>query len=477
MDAPTATPSHDALAEAFAAIVGRANVLTAPEDVAPYCVEWRDLYRGRTPFVLRPGATAEVAEIMKLADRHLLPVVPQGGNTGLVGGQVPDESGREIVLSLARMDAIREVDPDGDTITVEAGAILERIHAAARAADRLFPLTLASEGSCRIGGNIATNAGGTGVLAYGNTRDLVLGLEVVLASGEVWNGLRKLRKDNTGYDLKQLFIGSEGTLGIVTAATLKLFPLPKAVDVAMAAVASPEDAVALLGRFRAAAGAGLTAFELVPRTGIAFVTRHAAGARDPFAEAHPWYVLIEVSTGTEDGAGRRAMEAALAEGWEAGLVRDAVIAESLDQANALWKLRHDLSEVQRHEGGSIKHDVAVPVADVPAFIAEATAAVEALVPGCRPVPFGHLGDGNVHFNVSQPPDADKAAFLARWDEVNAAVHAVVRRFEGSIAAEHGIGRLKRKLVPTVRSELDLALMRRIKTAFDPNGILSPGRIL
>lgn len=462
-------------------IVGDRNALRAEADTAPYLREWRDLYVGKTPMVLRPGSREEVAEILKVANEAGLRIVPQGGNTGLVGGQIPDDSATEIVLSLSRMNRVREIDADGFSMTVEAGCTLQAIHDAADAADRLFPLTLGSQGSCQIGGNIATNAGGTAVLAYGNTRDLVLGLEVVLPDGRIWEGLRSLRKDNTGYDLKQMFIGSEGTLGIITAAVLKLFPRPRAQDVAFVALASPRDALALFSTARARAGAMLTGFELMPRIGVEFAVRHLPGARDPLATAAPWYVLIELSSGTEGADGgnptRDLMETILGEAYEAGLVEDAALAESVQQAADFWHIRHGMSEVQREEGGSIKHDVSVPVAAVPDFLDEAIAAVEALVPGCRPVPFGHMGDGNIHFNVSQPVDADKAAYLARWDEMNAVVHGIVARYGGSISAEHGIGRLKRDLLGTVKSEVEMDLMHRVKAAFDPNGILNPGRIL
>jgi len=461
----------------FAAIVGARNALTDPADIAPYVTEERGLYHGRTPVVLRPGSTDEVAAILALADATGTPIVPQGGNTGLVGGQVPDESGREIVLSLARLDRVREVDPAGGTMTVEAGVTLEAVHAAAAAAGRLFPLTLGSQGSCRIGGNLSTNAGGTAVLAYGNARELVLGLEVVLPTGEVWDGLRKLRKDNSGYDLKQLFIGAEGTLGVITAAVLKLFPQPTEQAVAFAAVASPAAALDLFNRVRAVAGHALTGFELMPRRGLEFAVRHQPGNRDPLVGAHPWYALVEVSTGGAAGEARALLEGALADAVESGLVEDAALAENLAQAAAFWRLRHGMSEVQKHEGGSIKHDVSVPIAAIPELIARGCAAAEALIPGIRPVPFGHMGDGNIHFNFSQPVGADKAAYLARWSELNAVIHAIVAELGGSIAAEHGVGRLKRDLLPTVKSPVELAMMRRLKAAFDPNGILNPGRVL
>ena len=467
----------DNLLARFAAVIGAANVLTSEHDKAPYTRERRDLYHGRCPAVLRPGSTDEVAAILKLAAAKHQPIIPQGGNTGLVGGQVPDESGREIVLSLERMNRIRSIDRDGETMTVEAGVVLETIHEAAAGEDLMFPLTLGAMGSCRIGGNISTNAGGTNVLAYGNTRDLVLGLEVVLADGRIWNGLRRLKKDNTGYDLKQLFIGGEGTLGIITAAVLRLFPQPRGQAVAFAGLASPQEALRLLASMRGAAGTALTGFEIMPRLGMEFVLRHLPGARDPLAGPHPWYVLAEISSSRSEADAAQLLEAGFTGPLEDGTVTDAVVAASLEQARAFWALRHDLSEVQRHEGGSIKHDVSVPVASVPDLIDRASAAIVQAMPGSRPLPFGHLGDGNIHLNVSQPPDMDKQAFLARWQEINAVVHAVVVELGGSISAEHGIGVLKRELLKTVKEPLELEMMRRIKRAFDPDNILSPGRIL
>ncbi len=472
----TARITPDLIAR-FAAIVGDRHAITNPADQARYLVEWRDLFRGETPLVLRPASTAEVAAIVTLAAETGTPIVPQGGNTGLVGGQIPVPGSGEVVVSLERLNAIRAADPLGNTITVEAGVTLEAVHAAATAVDRLFPLTLASQGSCRIGGNIATNAGGTAVLAYGNTRDLVLGLEVVLADGRIWNGLNALRKDNAGFDLKQLFIGSEGTLGIVTAAVLKLFPKPCEVAVAIAGLPSASAALALLGRAKDAAGFGLTGFELMAGRAMEFALRHLAGARRPTTEAHPWYALMEISSGTGDGSARRMLETALAASLEANEASDAVIAESLAQAAGFWHLRHGLSEIQKFEGGSIKHDVSVPLAHLPAFLDEAIAAVEAAFPGCRPVPFGHMGDGNMHFNVSQPVGADKAAYLAEWARMNAVVHEVVLRYSGSIAAEHGVGLLKRDLLAATKDQVDLDLMQRLKFALDPAGILSPGRVI
>ncbi|MCW2310001.1 FAD-binding oxidoreductase [Rhodobium gokarnense] len=473
----TETAIDSATLDALAAIVGPGNALTADEDTHPYCIEMRDLFVGRTPLVLRPGSAEEVSQILKLANERGIAIVPQGGNTGLVGAQVPDETGAEIIVSTDRLVAIRSVDPVENTMTVEAGVILETIHAAADEVDRLFPLTLAAQGSCRIGGNISTNAGGTAVLAYGNTRALILGLEVVLPTGEIWNGLRSLHKDNTGYDLKQLFIGGEGTLGIVTAAVLKLFPKPRSQEVALAGLADPAKALELLNVAQAHAGPLLTGFELMPRRGIEFVLKHLPGARDPLEGPHPWYVLVEISSNSDDIPARQLLESLFEEAFEKEIAADAVVAESVAQAEAIWQIRHSLSEMQKPEGGSIKHDVSVPVSKIPAFLEKGMAAADALIPGIRPVPFGHMGDGNIHFNFSQPEGADKAEYLARWDELNAVIHGIVAEFGGSISAEHGIGKLKRKLLPDVKSEIELDLMRRIKAAFDPNGILNPGRVL
>lgn len=465
------------LIERFAAIVGARHALTDPVDQAAHLVEWRDLYRGETPLVLKPGTTAEVSAILALAHETGTAIVPQGGNTGLVGGQIPVPGRAEVVLSLSRMNRIRALDPTGNTIAVEAGATVEAVQNAAEAAGRLFPLTLASQGSCQIGGTIATNAGGTAVLSHGNTRALVLGLEVVLADGRIWNGLRGLLKDNAGYDLKQVFIGAEGTLGVVTAAVLKLKPRPRETSVAIVGLPSPQAALSLLGLAGAEAGGDLTAFELMSGEGLGFALRHLPGARDPFPVRHPWVALVEIASGRGDGSARRTMEAALGAGLEAGVVTDAAIAESLTQAGAFWALRHGMSEVQKHEGGSIKHDVSVRVADVPAFLEQAIAAVTAAFPGCRPVPFGHMGDGNIHFNVSQPVGADKTAFLGEWDRMNAVVHDVVAQFNGSVAAEHGVGRLKRDLIAALKDPVEMELMRALKAALDPKGILNPGRVL
>jgi FAD/FMN-containing dehydrogenase len=458
----------------FAAIVGDKYAITDPQAQTPYLVEMRDLFRGHSPMVLRPGSVAEVSAILQLANETATPIVPQGGNTGLVGGQIPHHN--EIVLSLNRLDRIREVDPTSYTITCEAGVTLQRAREAAAAVDRLYPQLLPSEGTCTIGGNLATNAGGTAAIAHGIARAHALGLEVVLADGRVLNDLNKLKKDNTGYDLKNLFIGAEGTLGVITAAVLRLVPRPRSVETAFAGVASAEAALELLGIAQERSGGDVTSFEIMTRAGIELVLRHAQGCRDPLASPHAWYVLMELSSQQREGL-RALLEVVLAEGMERGLVLDATIAESIEQGKAFWRVREMFGEVQRYAGGSIKHDISVPVAAVPAFIREADAAVTALIPGARPLPFGHLGDGNIHYNVNQPVGADKDEFLKRWDEVNAAVFAVVKKYGGSISAEHGVGVMKRDLLPSVKDPVALDLMRSLKRMLDPKGILNPGKVL
>ncbi|MFZ1107803.1 MAG: FAD-binding oxidoreductase [Rhodomicrobium sp.] len=469
-------PSEETLAR-LAAIVGEKGAIAAPAGAEPYLVEERNLYRGRTPMVLRPASVAEVGAILKLAHEERIAIVPQGGNTGLVGAQIPFEWGGEVVLSLGRMKAIREVDPAGYALTAEAGATLQSIQDAAAAADRLFPLSLGSEGTCQIGGNIASNAGGVHVLRYGNTRDLVLGVEAVLPGGEVLHGLKNLRKDNTGYDLKSLLVGSEGTLGVITAATLKLFPRPAEVATVFAGLPNLCAAAELFSCASAKAGPLLTAFEIVPRIMLDFVRDHLPQNRDPLSEPHAWYALFDVSSPLGDGVAERAAMTILEDAAERGVVSDATVAASEAQALALWRIREIVVESQKYEGGSIKHDVSVPISKIPAFIEEASAAVTALIAGSRPVAFGHFGDGNVHFNLTQPKGAGKEAFLARWDDVNAVVHGIVLRHGGSISAEHGIGRLKAHALETVKSEKELALMRGIKAAFDPRGIMNPGKLL
>jgi D-lactate dehydrogenase (cytochrome) len=455
------------------AIVGEKYAVTDAADIAPYVTEERNLFHGHSPLILRPGSTAEVSAICQLATEHRIALVPQGGNTGLVGGQTPHHG--EVVISMRRMDNIREVDAASNTMTCEAGVILQNAQQRAADADRLFPLSLGAEGSCTIGGNLSTNAGGTAALAYGVAREMALGLEVVLADGRILNDLSKLKKDNTGYDLRNLFIGAEGTLGIITAATLKLFPKPRAVESAFVGLKSPADALKLLEISRNEAAGTLTSFELLADIAVDFSVRHGIDVRSPLAGKHPWYVLMELSSSRDDA--RAALEAILERGMEDGIVDDAVIAANLSQRGGFWKLRDEMSAAQKPEGGSIKHDVSVPVAAVPDFIAEANAAVIKLIPGARPVPFGHLGDGNIHYNVSQPVGGDTADFMARWREVNAVVFAIVLRMGGSISAEHGIGVLKRDELPEVKDKVAIELMRGIKAMLDPLGIMNPGKVL
>ena len=468
---------ESALRERLTEIVGAAGVLTEPADMAPFLVDERARYRGATPAVVRPATTEEVARIVALCAAEKIPIVPQGGNTGLCGGATPNASGRELVVSLARLNRVREVDPLNYTITVEAGVILADVQKAAAEADRLFPLSLGGEGTARIGGNLSTNAGGTGVLRYGNARDLALGLEVVLPDGRVWDGLSALRKDNTGYDLKHLFIGAEGTLGIITAAVLKLFPRPHAVETALVALDDPAAAVALLARARAATGDRVTAFELILRLPFELVLAEIPGTRDPFAERHPCYVLAELSAGAGEDDARGRMESLLAAAMEDGLVRDAVIAESGAQAADFWKLRETIPEAQKLDGASIKHDISVPVSRIPVFMEEAAAAAVAAVDGVRVCAFGHVGDGNLHFNMNQPVGGDPAAFLEREDELNTIVHDAASRHGGSISAEHGIGQLKREALIHYKPAVAIELMRRIKAALDPDNLMNPGKVL
>ena len=470
------SPSADLLAR-FAAIVGDANVVTDTAEMAPRLVENRGLYRGRSSMVIKPASTQEVSAVLKLASETGTPIVPQTGNTGLVGGQTPSEDGTAIILSLERMNKIRDVDPLANVMVVDGGCILADVQKAAENVGRLFPLSLGSEGSCRIGGNLSTNAGGTAVLAYGNMRQLCLGLEVVLPTGEIWDGLRRLKKDNTGYDLRDLFIGAEGTLGVITGAVLKLFPQPAGHQVAFVGLASPEKALRLFEKASNLCANALTGFELMPRIGIDFTTKHIANARDPLPSAHDWYVLIDISTSDSAETAETMVTTLLEQGLEDGLIDDAVIASSVAQQKALWHMRESMSDAQKPEGGSIKHDVSVPVSKIPAFMAEAEKGVLAAMPGARICAFGHLGDGNIHYNISQPVGADKAEFLARWREMNAIVHGIVMAAGGSISAEHGIGQLKRDELAAIRSEIEIDLMRRIKRAFDPAGIMNPGKVV
>jgi D-lactate dehydrogenase (cytochrome) len=466
-------PPEDVL-QAIREVVGPRGWIGDPADVAPYLVEERGLFHGACAGVVRPASTREVADVVALCAEAGVCVVPQGGNTGLVGGGVPDGG---VVLSTTRLNRIRAVDPVNRTITVEAGVILADVQRAAEEAGALFPLSLAAEGSCRIGGNLATNAGGITVVRYGNARDMVLGLEVVLPDGRIWDGLRGLRKDNTGYDLKQLFLGSEGTLGIITAAVLKLFPKPRVTETALAAVPSVQAALDLFNRTNEVAGDSLTAFEFMARTGIDFCLRHVPGVVDPFAETHPYYALIKLTSAREDMALKDTLERILADALEPGLVEDAVIAASEAQAEALWRIRESIPEGQKREGGSIKNDVSVPVSRVPEFIARASEAVEKALPGIRVVAFGHLGDGNIHFNLTQPAGADSEAYLARWERLHRIVCDIATGLGGSFSAEHGIGRLKRADMARYKSEVEVDLMRTLKRALDPNNIMNPGKVV
>ena len=464
------------LLDRVAGIVGPAHVLTAAADVAPYLADWRGRYRGAARAVVKPGATAEVAAVVRACADANAAIVPQGGNTGLCGGATPDATGREIVLSLARMHRVRALDTANATITVEAGMPLAAVHAAAAAAGLAFPLSLASEGSCTIGGNLSTNAGGTAVLRFGNARELTLGVEAVLADGNVYDGLRGLRKDNTGYDLKQLFIGAEGTLGIVTAAVLRLYPAPRTRVTALAAVASVDRAVALLGRMKQALADRLTGFELMSAFSLALSRRHHPGAPDPLP-GHPWYVLVQADDTVADAPLPALVEAALAAAIDAGEAADAVLAQSGEQAARMWALRENISEAQRREGPNIKHDIALPVSAIPAFMAECGGALARAFPDSRLVVFGHLGDGNLHYNLSAPEGVVADAFMDHAERANRIVHDLVARHAGSFSAEHGVGQLKRADLVRYKGEVELRLMRAVKDALDPRGLMNPGKVL
>jgi FAD/FMN-containing dehydrogenase len=459
--------------DSLRAVVGATKVLTGAADLAPYCTDWRGRFSGSASCVVLPGSTEEVAAVVRACADAGTAIVPQGGNTGLCGGATP--TGGEVVIALTRLNRIRAVDADNNSITVEAGCTLHAVQQAAREIDRLFPLSLAAEGSATIGGNLATNAGGVQVLRYGNARELCLGLEVVLADGRIWNGLRALRKDNTGYDLKHLVIGAEGTLGLITAATLKLFPRPRAHATAWVAVPDPAAAVGLLGRLRAAAGDNVTAFEIVGRPALELVLRHIPGARDPLAGKPAWQALIELSGARDDLAAT--LEQALQSAAEDGVVADAAVASSEAQAAALWALRENVSEAQKIEGVSIKHDIAVPVSHIAEFIARADAALLAAFPQVRIVCFGHIGDGNLHYNLSRPDAQSNAEFIARTGAVNRIVHDLVHELGGSISAEHGLGQLKREEVLRYKSDTEMEMMRAVKQALDPRGLMNPGKLL
>ena len=470
-------PDPAALLPALRAIVGPAGLLTEPADTAPYATDWRALYHGRTPAVARPANTEELAAVVRACAEAGVAMVPQGGNTSMCGGAVPAEDGSQIVISLARMNRVRAIDPIDLTITVEAGATLKAAQDAAEAAGCLLALSIASEGTAQIGGILATNAGGNNTVRYGNARDLVLGIEAVLPDGEVLHALRRLRKDNTGYCLRQLLVGSEGTLGIITAAVLKLAPRAAETEVAMAALASPEAALALFTRLHRMDPAALVAFEYMAATGLGFVLRHIPGTALPFARPAPHYALIELATPRRNAGLRAALEETLTEALDKGEIADAVIAESEAQRAALWRLREEHAEALRREAPAIRNDVSVPVSRVPELIRRATAACLARMPDVRVVAFGHLGDGNIHFNLAAPVGADADAFLAHNHDMMDAVGEVVRDLDGSFSAEHGVGRLKPYMMPLWRGGAELATMQRIKQALDPRGLMNPGKVL
>lgn len=475
---PDSVPaSGTALLDAIRGVVGDRGLLIGDADTAAYIEDWRRLYRGRTPAVIRPADTNEVSRVVRLCAEARARIVPQGGNTSMVGGATPAEDGSEFVLSLSRLSRIRDIDALDLTMTLEAGVTLKAAQNAAADARCLLPLSISSEGSAQVGGVLATNAGGNNTVRYGNARDLLLGLEVVLPDGSVWNGLRRLRKDNTGYCLRQLFVGSEGTLGIITAAVLKLVPRPRETCVALCAVASPDAALALFGRFQSHDPAAVQAFEYMSGLGIEFVLRHIPGVVLPLAGAAQHYVLVELATPRPDAGLRAALETVLEAALADGVVQDAAVADSEAQRSAIWRLREEHSEAQKREGASVKNDVSVPVSKVPEFIRRATAACEALMPGIRAVPFGHMGDGNIHFNLEQPVDADPAWFLSQDHAIMDTVNEVVRALDGSFSAEHGIGKLKPYMMPDWRGGAELEAMKRIKAALDPLGIMNPGKVL
>ncbi len=465
------------LLDQFISIVGEKNALTGEDDLSHYTHENRGLFVGLTPLVLKPASTQEVSKILKLASSSKTGVVPQGGHTGHVGGAVSDESGSQIVVSLERMNKIREVDLKGDVVVCEAGVILETLQKLADDNDRLFPLALGSQGSCQIGGNISTNAGGTGVLAYGNTRALVMGLEVVLPSGEIWSGLRRLKKDNTGYDLRDLFIGAEGTLGIVTAAVLKLFPKPRGKAVAFCGLQTPDQALELLTQASSFAGQGLTAFELMARVPLEFTLQHMENVRNPLELLYPWHVLCEVSSNRSQRDADEALQAILEAAFMDDIIADAALSTTLSQADDFWRIREMMPVAQKHEGGSMKHDVSVPIHLVPEFLNRAGEIMQREMPDARLCTFGHLGDGNMHYNISQPVKANSSEFLKEQLRINDLIHDLVISMNGSVAAEHGVGRLKRDLIARTKEPVELDLMQSIKKTLDPDNIMNPGKLI
>jgi len=468
---------NTATLQALRDIVGPEGYLDQPSDLEPYLVDHRKLHRGVTPLVLRPNSTAQVAAILSQCYAAGVAVVPSGGNTGYCGGATPSADGSQVVVSLSRMRKIRSVDALNYTLTCEAGCVLAEIQRAAEAADRFFPLSLGSEGSCQIGGNLSTNAGGTAVVRYGMARSLVLGIEAVLPDGRILDGLRSLRKDNTGYALRDLFIGAEGTLGIITAATLKLYPRPQTVVTALVALQSLENAIALLAQLRTASGDSVVTYEVMPRIVIDFELKYLKGINDPFDRKHDWYVLVEIQSARVDAELAAAIENCLGAAIEADLISDAVVAQNEAQRTAFWRMREQIPDGEKLAGASIKHDVSVPITDIPALVKEGSAAMLKLVPNGRVVSFGHLGDGNLHFNLCEPEGGDRASFTALTPQVNRAVHDIVAKYRGSIAAEHGIGQLKRDELAHYKSAVEMDVMRAIKKALDPKGLMNPGKVL
>jgi FAD/FMN-containing dehydrogenase len=466
-----------AFVSAVTAIVGPLGVITDANDMASYTLDWRGNYSGKTSLVVRPQTTEEVAAIVALCARTGTAIVPQGGNTGLVGGSIPDESGAQIVLSLKRMNKVRAVDTENNTMVVEAGCILKNVQQAAIDCDRYFPLSLAAEGSCTIGGNLSTNAGGTAVLRYGNARDLVLGVEVVTAKGEIWDGLRSLRKDNTGYDLKHLYMGSEGTLGIITAAVLKLYPAARTTCTAFVAVPSPAAAVSLLMQLQASMAAQLSGFELIPHIGLQYVLKHISGTRAPLETAAPYYVLIETTDGATDAPLQTQIENEIGAALESGLAVDAVIASNSTQRAELWRIREELPEAQRLNGKGVKFDISMPVSALAAYIDTVETAVNRAFPSMIPVAFGHVGDGNLHYTLSYADKQKNAELLANPTAANHLMYEALAKIGGSISAEHGLGRLKRDEIKQYKSVIELDLMRALKAALDPQNIMNPGRVL
>ncbi len=467
----------DDLHSQFISIVGKKYALTDAEDIAPHLTEWRNRWTGKSSLVLKPGSTSEVSQIMKLATQTATPIVPQGGNTGLVGGGMPDNSGDAIILSTSRLNKIRNIDVAGNTMTVESGCVLQTIRQTADDSQRLFPLSLGSQGTCQIGGNLSSNAGGTGALAYGVARDMVLGLEVVLPTGEVLEDLNALKKDNTGYNLRHLFIGAEGTLGVITAAVLKLFPKPKGVATAFVATNSPEDALSLFQAARDMAGSSLTAFELMGRFAVQITVKNIEGVKDPLNTVYPWYVLLEITSGENVERAQALLTTLMESQFEAGIIVDGVVAASNQQSASFWHLRESISASQKPEGASIKHDISLPVHLIPSFLKKSQKLVLQIEPNARLCAFGHLGDGNLHYNISQPESVERQVFLDKAKEITSAVHALTLELAGSISAEHGIGQMKREELAQIKNPVALDLMRRIKADLDPSGIMNPGKVI